>query len=79
MRIEVARKGNRPGDILVLADEAPTRVFRVEAFQTAGKALLSLGQFKFALAQYENALAIKPQDLRKPAPERVALGAFESA
>ncbi|HWO41062.1 MAG TPA: tetratricopeptide repeat-containing protein, partial [Candidatus Eisenbacteria bacterium] len=61
-RIEIARKGNRPGDILVLAEEAPTRMFRIEAFQTAGKALLSLGQFKFALAQYENALAIDPRN-----------------
>src|SRR5207247_2655904 len=41
MRIDVARRRNRPGDILVLADEAPTRVFRVEAYRTAGKALLS--------------------------------------
>lgn len=63
MRIEVARKRQRPGDILVYAEEAPTRVFRVEAFQTAGNALLSLGQYNFALAQYENALAIKPRDL----------------
>jgi tetratricopeptide (TPR) repeat protein len=62
-RIEVARRGNRPGDILVLADEAPTRGFRVEAYQTAGRALLSLAQFRLALAQYENALTISPQNL----------------
>src|SRR5688572_30286645 len=30
-RIEIARRGNRPGDILVLAGEAPTRVFHLEA------------------------------------------------
>jgi tetratricopeptide (TPR) repeat protein len=62
-RIEVARRRNRPGDILVLANEAPTRVFRVEAYRTAGKALASLGQFRLALIQYENALAISPKDL----------------
>jgi tetratricopeptide (TPR) repeat protein len=74
MRIEVARKRQRPGDILVFAEEAPTRVFQVEAFQTAGKALLSLGQFKFALVQYENALAIKPKDLESRRQKGLLLG-----
>ena len=73
-RIEVARKGNRPGDILVLADEAPTRLFRIEAYRTAGKALLSLGQFKFALTQYENALAIRPRDLESRRQKGLLLG-----
>lgn len=74
MRIEVARKRQRPGDILVYAEEAPTRVFRVEVYQTAGKALLSLGQYRFALAQYENALAIKPQDLESRRQKGLLLG-----
>jgi tetratricopeptide (TPR) repeat protein len=74
MRIEVARKRNRPGDILVLADEAPTRVFRVEAYRTAGKALLSLGQFRLALIQYEKALAIRPKDLESRRQKGLLLG-----
>src|SRR5437660_9278854 len=74
MRIDVARRRNRPGDILVLADEAPTRVFRVEAYRTAGKALLSLGQFKLALSQYENALAIRPNDLESRRQKGLLLG-----
>ncbi|HEY7554587.1 MAG TPA: TRAFs-binding domain-containing protein [Candidatus Binatia bacterium] len=74
VRIQVARKRNLPGDVLVLADEAPTRVFRVEAFQAAGKALLSLGQYQFALAQYERALAIKPQDLENRRQKGLLLG-----
>lgn len=73
-RIEIARRGNRPGDILVLADEAPTRVFRIEAYQTAGKALLSLGQFRLALAQYENALAIRPKDIESRRQKGLLLG-----
>ena len=73
-RIEVARKGNRPGDIQVLAAEAPTRVFRIEAYRTAGKALRSLGQFKFALTQYENALAIRPRDLESRRQKGLLLG-----
>jgi tetratricopeptide (TPR) repeat protein len=74
MRIEVARRRNRPGDILVLADEAPTRVFRVEAYRTAGKALLSVGQYKLALTQYENALAIRPKDLESQRQKGLLLG-----
>ena len=62
-RIEIARKGNRPGDILVLADEAPTRVLQTEAYRTAGAALISLEQFALALSQYEKALALAPNDL----------------
>jgi tetratricopeptide (TPR) repeat protein len=73
-RIEIARRGNRPGDILVLAGEAPTRVFHLEALQKAGRALLSLGQFKFALAQYEEALAIRPKDLESRRQKCLLLG-----
>jgi tetratricopeptide (TPR) repeat protein len=62
-RVEVARKRGRPGDILVLADEMPTRVLRVEALRTAGRALMSLGKYRFALEVFEQALAIEPTDL----------------
>ena len=73
-RIEIARRGNRPGDILVLAGEAPTRVFHLEALQKAGRALLSLGQFKLALAQYDAALAIRPRDLESRRQKCLLLG-----
>lgn len=76
-RVELARKRQRPGNILVYADEAPTRVFRVEVYQTAGKALLSLGQYKFALAQYENALEIKPNDPESRRQKGVLLARLE--
>jgi tetratricopeptide (TPR) repeat protein len=62
-RIEVAHRTNRPGHILVLAGEVPTRMLRLETHRRAGKALLSLGQFAFALEQYEKALALDPDDL----------------
>jgi len=51
MRIEVARKGNRPGDILVFAEEAPNIGLRVEAYRSAGNGLRSLGQFALARDQ----------------------------
>jgi tetratricopeptide (TPR) repeat protein len=62
-RVEVARKRDRPGDILVLSGEMPTRVLRVEALRTAGRALMSLKKFRFALEVFEQALALDPTDL----------------
>jgi tetratricopeptide (TPR) repeat protein len=63
MRIEIARKRNRPGDILVLAEEAPNVGFRSEAYRSAGNALYSLGQFGLALEQHERVLMLAPGDL----------------
>ena len=74
MRIEVARKGNRPGDILELAEEAPNIGFRIEAHRTAGKALRSIGQFAFSLAQYEKALVLAPDDLGSRREKGLLLG-----
>ncbi len=55
-RIEVARKADRPEDILVLADEAPATALRVEAHLKAGEALRRMGHFHFAIEQFELAL-----------------------
>ncbi len=59
-RIENAHRDQRPGDIVVLADEAPSHVARVEAKIEAGKSLLTLRQFRLALEQFEEALAVDP-------------------
>jgi tetratricopeptide (TPR) repeat protein len=74
MRIDIARKGNRPGDILVLAEEAPNIGFRIEAYRSAGNALRSLGQFALALGQYEKALALAPDDLESRRQKGLLLG-----
>ncbi len=63
-RIEVARRLGRPGDILVLADEAPSRALRMEAYRSAARALQSLGKFKLALEQCQRALEVDPADLQ---------------
>jgi len=73
-RIELARKKTRPGDTLVLAEEAPTWVLRLEAYHTAGKALRSLDKFRFALKQYEKALAIDAEDLASRQEKGLLLG-----
>ncbi|HUP10174.1 MAG TPA: TRAFs-binding domain-containing protein, partial [Caldimonas sp.] len=73
-RIEVARRGGRPGDILVLATEAPARVFHVDALKAAGKSLRSLGQHAFALSQYAAALELMPDDLESLQQKGILLG-----
>ena len=76
-RLEVARGKNRPGDILVLAEETPIRALHLEARRAAGIALLKLKHFDFALEQFEAALAVEPDD--KPSREKKAtcLGRLE--
>ena len=61
--IDLARKRQKPGDILVLADEAPNQALRLEAYKIAGKALLKLKQFSLALEQIEKCLTIDPTDI----------------
>jgi tetratricopeptide (TPR) repeat protein len=73
-RMKVAQAKNRPGDVLVLADEAPIRILNLEAHRTAGKTLLSLGQYNYALEQYERALTIDPDDLESLRQKGILLG-----
>jgi len=81
-RMEVARQKTRAGDILVLADETPTRALSIEARRAAGEALLKLRHYDFALEQFETVLALEPEC--KSAREKKAvclgrLGRFEEA
>lgn len=61
-RVEVARKRNRPGDVLVLAEETPTWAMRLEARRAAGRALMKLRQYRLALEQVEAALELAADD-----------------
>jgi len=61
-RMETARQKNLPGDILVLANETPTRSLALEAQRGAGHALLKLTHYDFALEQFDAALTIDPGD-----------------
>ncbi len=61
-RMELARQGNRPGDVMLLADEAPIWPLKVEAERTAGRTLLRLQQFELALERFEAALALDPDE-----------------
>ena len=62
-RIELARRSERIGDVLVLADEAPVAAFRAEAWIKAGEALRKAERFRFALEHLEKGLEIDPGNL----------------
>jgi tetratricopeptide (TPR) repeat protein len=72
--IEVAKNKGKPGDIVVLADEAPTYALKLEGYRVAGNALLSLGQYQFALEQFNKALEINPDDLESSQKKGLLLG-----
>lgn len=63
-RISQARRQDRVGDMLVLADEAPVAAFRASAWIRAGVALRRAGHYEFALEQLDKGLAIEPRDLQ---------------
>ncbi len=73
-RTETARRKSRPGAILQLAMETPTRALRLEAQRDAGDALLKLAHYDFALEQFEAALAIDPDDVLSRQKRIVCLG-----
>lgn len=73
-RMEVARQRNLAGDILVLADETPTRALWLEAKRLAGNCLLKLQHFDLALEQFDAALAVAPDDKPSQQQRAVCLG-----
>jgi len=73
-RIEVARRKQRPGDILVLADETPNSVLEFEALRTAADALLKLQQPRYALSILNDARKLDPDDVKARQLEGIALG-----
>jgi tetratricopeptide (TPR) repeat protein len=76
-RIHVAQGRQRPGDILVLSEEAPNRALKLEALRTAAKALLNLKRPGYALAVLEQARSLDPDDVRCRQLEGIALGRGE--
>lgn len=73
-RIEIARKRNRPGDIMVLAEETPTWALRLEARRMAGKALMQLNHYQLALDQFEAAIELDPTDEENQREKSILLG-----
>jgi hypothetical protein len=77
--VRVARAKQRPGDILVLADETPNRLLQFEVLRTAADALLDLGRAEYALTTIEMARKFNPDDVKCRQIEGMALGRFREA
>jgi len=60
-RIEVAKLNGWPGDILTLADEAPTRFHRIKLLWHAADALCSMHRFEAALPVLKDLLSLDPK------------------
>jgi tetratricopeptide (TPR) repeat protein len=73
-RIEVARRKQRPGDILLLAEETPNSILEFEALRIAGKALIDLNRPLYALSILEKARKLEPDDVKARQLEGMALG-----
>ena len=73
-RIEVARRKQRPGDILVLAEETPNSVLEFEALLTAARALVRLNRPRYALTILESARRLDPDNVEARQLEGIALG-----
>jgi len=76
-RVEIAGKKQRPGDILVLADETPNSVLEFEALCTAAEALMKLNRPRYALNIIEQARKIDPDNRHLRQLEGRALGRAE--
>jgi tetratricopeptide (TPR) repeat protein len=72
--ITTAVNKQRPGDILLLADETPNRILEIEALETAAKALLQLNSVAYALAVIERGLTLEPDNLWFRQQHGLALG-----
>src|SRR5258707_10275719 len=70
-RVEVAKLNGWPGDILTLADDAPTRFHRVKLLWQAADALCSMHRFEAAQPVLADLLTLDPQ--HRDAPTRMGL------
>jgi hypothetical protein len=63
-RVEVAKQNGWPGDILTLADDAPTRFHRGKLLWEAAFALISMQRFDVAKSVLEELLLLEPTNHR---------------
>jgi len=73
-RVEVAKLNGRPGDILTLADDAPTRFHRGKLLWAAADALFSMERFNAAKSVLEDLLAVEPNNRKAQTQLGLALG-----
>ena len=61
-RVRIAQKNGHAGDILTLAEDAPTRFHRGRLLLEAGKALIQLGRYRAGRAVLTDLLAMEPDN-----------------
>jgi tetratricopeptide (TPR) repeat protein len=76
-RVEVAKLNNQPGDILTLADDAPTRFHRAKLLWEAASALISMQRFDVAKAVLEELLLLEPENLKAQSQLGLVLGRLD--
>jgi tetratricopeptide (TPR) repeat protein len=78
-KLKIAALKRRPGDIMVLADEAPIQALSLEAYRKAAETLMQQGSesYGIALKKIEQALALNPEDTRSLQLKAVLLGRTE--
>lgn len=73
-RVEVAKLNGWPGDILTLADDAPTRFHRGKLLWEAAFALISMQRFDVARSVLEELLSLEPKNLKAQTQLGLVLG-----
>jgi tetratricopeptide (TPR) repeat protein len=76
-RVEVAKLNGRPGDILTLADDAPTRFHRGRLLWEAAFALISMQRFDVAKSVLEELLLLEPDNLKVQTQFGLVLGRLD--
>ena len=62
-RVRTAREMDRPGHIITLAQDAPTRIHRTKILWEAARALIGLCQYQAAAEVLQDILKITPDDI----------------
>ncbi len=78
-RMQIARRQELIGDILLLTEEVPNPIFQEEAIAEAGRALRSIGNNALALQQYQQGLEINPKNVEFRREEGFHLGRLKRA
>ena len=76
-RVQVASENGLPGDILTLADDAPTRFHRAKLLWSAADALIHMERFEASLPVIEEVLKLDPKHRNALTKKGLVLGRLE--
>lgn len=73
-RVEVAKLNGLPGDIMTLAEDAPTRFHRGKLLWEAARSLISLLRFNAAIKVLNDLIQLEPENIDALAQKGLVLG-----